>query len=78
MARDNRLLRAEDDGRADCPRFVAQYKLHTHEILHWSAIFYTLLPVPDEQLGLRERKRLATRAALGQAAWRLTRLSGCL
>jgi AcrR family transcriptional regulator len=28
--------------------------------------------VPDEQLGLRERKRLATRAALGQAAWRLT------
>jgi AcrR family transcriptional regulator len=31
-----------------------------------------LLPVPDEQLGLRERKRLATRAALGQAAWRLT------
>lgn len=28
--------------------------------------------MPDEQLGLRERKRLATRAALGQAAWRLT------
>jgi AcrR family transcriptional regulator len=28
--------------------------------------------VPDEQRGLRERKRLATRAALGQAAWRLT------
>jgi AcrR family transcriptional regulator len=28
--------------------------------------------VPDEQAGLRERKRLATRAALGRAAWQLT------
>jgi AcrR family transcriptional regulator len=28
--------------------------------------------VPEEQTGLRERKKLATRAALGQAAWRLT------
>lgn len=28
--------------------------------------------MPEEQLGLRERKKLATRAALGQAAWRLT------
>ena len=26
----------------------------------------------DEQLGLRERKKLATRAALGRAAWQLT------
>jgi AcrR family transcriptional regulator len=40
--------------------------------LHWSASFRTVGPVPEEQLGLRERKKLATRAALGQAAWRLS------
>src|ERR1700730_12450231 len=28
--------------------------------------------VPGERTGLRERKKLPTRAALGQAAWRLT------
>jgi AcrR family transcriptional regulator len=28
--------------------------------------------MPEEPAGLRERKKLATRAALGQAAWRLT------
>jgi AcrR family transcriptional regulator len=28
--------------------------------------------MPGERIGLRERKKLATRAALGQAAWRLT------
>jgi AcrR family transcriptional regulator len=28
--------------------------------------------VPGERAGLRERKKLATRAALGEAAWRLT------
>ena len=27
--------------------------------------------MPDERIGLRERKKLATRAALGRAAWRL-------
>ena len=28
--------------------------------------------MPEELTGLRERKKLATRAALGQAAWQLT------
>jgi AcrR family transcriptional regulator len=34
--------------------------------------FLYCVPVPVEQMGLRERKKLVTRAALGQAAWRLT------
>jgi AcrR family transcriptional regulator len=28
--------------------------------------------MPEERIGLRERKKLATRSALGQAAWQLT------
>jgi AcrR family transcriptional regulator len=39
--------------------------------LRSSARFRYRQLVPEEQMGLRERKKLATRSALGRAAWRL-------
>ena len=45
--------------------------LHRYEILRNSASFCYRQPVPEKRIGLRERKKLATRSALGRAAWLL-------